>query len=62
MPRQIVTKHRIYEIPMDAEGVPIAEYFKDLKLEMLPREFAAAKVYQTPDGPVVAIPMPPQPR
>jgi hypothetical protein len=60
--RQIITKRRIYEIAADAEGVPIVEYFKGLKLEMLPPECAQAKVYQTADGPVLALPAPPQPR
>jgi hypothetical protein len=26
--RTIITKHRIYELPADAQGVPVEEYFR----------------------------------
>jgi hypothetical protein len=53
--RQIVTKHRIYELPADAQGVPVEEYFPDITLP-LPEPLRGAKVYETSDGPVVAMP------
>ena len=59
--RFIHTKYQTYEIPLDAVGVPIQQYFKGVKLETLPRGFAEAKVYQTPDGPVVVVPEPTTP-
>ena len=51
--RQIVTKHRIYELAPDAEGVPIEEYFP--KVATWPEGFAGAKVYVTSEGPVIAL-------
>ena len=40
----IQTKYRIYEL--DAEGVPVEEYFSLKVLQKYP-QLAAAKVYQT---------------
>jgi hypothetical protein len=51
--RQIVTKHRIYELAPDAEGVPIGDYFP--RVTTWPEGFAGAKVYETSDGPVIAV-------
>jgi hypothetical protein len=51
--RQIVTKHRIYELAPNAQGVPIEDYFPGVTW---PEPFTGAKVYDTGDGPVIAMP------
>lgn len=53
--RQIVTKYRVYELAPDAEGVPVEDYFSLKVLQKYP-QLAGAKVYETSDGPVVAMP------
>jgi hypothetical protein len=53
--RVIVTKHRIYELPSDAQGVPVEEYFAGVTLPE-PLKGSGAKVYETADGPVLAMP------
>jgi hypothetical protein len=52
-PRVIVTKHRVYQLPDDAQGVPLEEYWPDIKMT---EWLKGAKVYQTEDGPVIAVP------
>jgi hypothetical protein len=61
MHRVIITKYRVYELDPDAQGIPIMEYFKNAKLDALPEPFRRAKVYDTPDGPVIALPDQPKP-
>jgi hypothetical protein len=39
----------------DAQGVPVEEYFPDITLP-LPEPLRGAKIYETSDGPVVAMP------
>jgi hypothetical protein len=51
--RVIVTKRRIYELASDEQGVPVEEYFAGVTL---PETIKGAKVYDTVDGPVVAMP------
>jgi hypothetical protein len=49
--RVIVTKYRTYELPADAQSVP--KYFAGVTL---PEPLSRATVYETSDGPVVAMP------
>ncbi len=51
--RVIVTKHKVYELAADAQGVPVEEYFAG---GTLPEPLSGAKVCKTADGPVVAMP------
>jgi hypothetical protein len=52
--RMIVTKRRIYRLAPDEQGQPVEEA---LKLpENLRLFLKGAKLYQTPDGPVIARP------
>lgn len=53
--RVIVTKHRIYELGSNEEGVPVEEYFPGVTLPE-PLKGSGAKVYHTAGGPVVAMP------
>jgi hypothetical protein len=53
--RVIVTKRRIYELTPDAQGVPVEQYFAGATLPT-PLKGSGAKVYETSDGPVIAIP------
>ena len=59
--RVIITKHhRIYEIADNDPGTLIEEYFKGAGFELL-KPFQGARVYETKNGPVIAIQNPPQP-
>ncbi len=49
--RVIITKHRIYRLPLSVRGTPIEDYWPGVKI---PKEFQGAKIYQTEDGEVVA--------
>ena len=49
--RVIITKHRIYRLPLSARGTPIEDYWPGVKF---PKELQGAKVYQTEDGEVVS--------
>ena len=51
--RIIVSKRKTYELAPDAEGVRLADRYPGAKL---PRGFESARIYQTPNGPVVARP------
>ena len=51
--RFIVTKRGVYAIPEDQDGTPIEDAYPGLEL---PRILQGAKMYQTPNGPVVARP------
>jgi hypothetical protein len=53
--RVIVTKHRIYHLAADTQGVPVEEYFAGVTLPE-PLKDSGAKVYDTADGPVIAMP------
>jgi hypothetical protein len=53
--RVIVTKHRIYELAPDEHGVPVEQYFAGATLPT-PLKGSGAKVYDTSDGPVIAMP------
>jgi hypothetical protein len=53
--RIIRTKYQTYELPDAAKGVPIEEYWPGVDLPA-PIKGSGAKVYQTPDGPVIAMP------
>jgi hypothetical protein len=53
--RVIVTKHRIYELASDEQGVPVEQYFTGVTLPA-PLPGSGAKVYDTADGPVIAAP------
>ena len=55
MNRRIRTKYKTYELPPDAQGVPVEEYFVGVTLPE-PLKGSGAKVYETADGPVVAMP------
>ena len=55
--RRIVTKYRVYELASDEQGVPVEQYFAGVTLPA-PLEGSGAKVYDTPDGPVIALPSP----
>jgi hypothetical protein len=52
--RVIVTKHRIYALASDQQGVPGEEYFTGVTL-LAPLTGSGAKVYDTADGPVIAM-------
>jgi hypothetical protein len=56
MRRMIVTKYRAYKLAPDQKGTPIAEYFPAVR--SWPEGTKGAKVYETPDGPVIAVPEP----
>jgi hypothetical protein len=49
--RVIITKHRIYRLPLNVRGTPIEDYWPGVKF---PKELEGAMVYQTEDGEVVA--------
>jgi hypothetical protein len=49
--RVIITKHRIYRLPLSVRGTPIEDYWPGV---IFPKELQGAKVYQTEDGEVVA--------
>lgn len=51
--RVIVTKRRTYGLGPDAAGIPLQERYPGLKL---PDRLKDARIYQTPDGPVIATP------
>jgi hypothetical protein len=51
--RLIFTKHRTYALPADQPGIPVRDYFPGAEL---PGPLADAKIYETSDGPVMAIP------
>ena len=53
MRRIIVTKRRTYELEPDAPGVPLQDRYPGLTL---PDRLKDAKIYQTPNGPVIATP------
>jgi hypothetical protein len=54
LPMRIIrTKYRTYELPDDAQGIPAEQYFPGVELAA---PLTGAKVYQTSDGPVVALP------
>jgi hypothetical protein len=53
--RVIVTKYRIYELAADEQGVPVEQYFTGATLPT-PLKGSGAKVYDTSDGPVIAMP------
>jgi len=53
--RVIVTKHRTYKLAADAQGVPVEKYFAGVTLPE-PIKGSGAKVYETADGPVLAMP------
>lgn len=52
--RVIVTKYCIYELAHDAKGIPIEEAFP--KIKDWPEAMKDAKLYETEDGPVIAMP------
>jgi hypothetical protein len=49
--RVIITKHRIYRLPLSVRGTPIEDYWPGVRF---PKELQGATVYQTEDGEVVA--------
>jgi hypothetical protein len=49
--RIIRTKRKTYVLPGDAEGIPLSERYPGARL---PDRFKDLKIYQTPDGPVIA--------
>jgi hypothetical protein len=49
--RVIITKHRIYRLPLSVRGTRIEDYWPGVKF---PKELQGAKIYQTEDGEVVA--------
>jgi len=51
--RFIVTKRGVYAIPDDQEGTAVEEVYPGIKLH---RMLQGAKIYQTPQGPVIARP------
>jgi hypothetical protein len=53
--RVIVTKYRTYELAPDEQGVPVEQYFPGATLP-IPLKGSGAKVYETRDGPVIAMP------
>jgi hypothetical protein len=53
--RVIITKYRIYELAADEQGVPVEQYFANAALPP-PLKDSGAKVYDTMDGPVIAMP------
>lgn len=53
--RVIRTKYQTYELPADAQGIPAEEVFAGVDLPA-PIKGSGAKVYHTPDGPVLAMP------
>ena len=53
--RVIITKYRTFKLPAAAQGVPVADYFLGVTLPE-PLRRSGAKVYETSDGPVVAMP------
>jgi hypothetical protein len=55
--RTIITKHgRIYELDPNQQGIPVDEYYPGVTL---PAALKGAKVYDTKDGTVIAIPSTP---
>ena len=53
--RVIIAKRKLYSIPEDQQGQPVEEAWPNAKI---PASLKGAKIYQTEDGPVVAIPEP----
>ena len=53
--RVVVTKYRTYELAPDQQGVPVEQYFPGVTLP-IPLKGSGAKVYETRDGPVIAMP------
>jgi hypothetical protein len=53
--RVIFAKYRTYLLAPDEQGVPVEQYFKGIDLPE-PIKGSGAKVYQTADGPVMAMP------
>jgi hypothetical protein len=51
--RLITTKHRTYALPVDQAGIPVQDYFPAVEWS---GPFASAKIYETTDGPVLALP------
>lgn len=49
--RTIVTKHKIYELPIENTGTPIEEYWPDI---ILSEGMQGTRVYETEDGMVIA--------
>ena len=53
--RVIFTRYRTYLLAPDEQGVPVEQYFQGIDLPE-PIKGSGAKVYQTADGPVMAMP------
>jgi hypothetical protein len=53
--RVIITKRKIYRLPGDQQGQPVEEAWPNANI---PARLKGAKIYQTEDGPVVAVPDP----
>ena len=51
--RVIITKRKTYRLPKDQQGQPVEEAWPNAKV---PPSLQGAKIYQTEDGPVVAMP------
>jgi hypothetical protein len=51
--RLIFAKHRTYALSADQPGIPVADYFPGAELQ---GALAQAKIYETPGGPVMALP------
>ena len=51
--RIIVAKRKTYDLAPEAESVQLADRYPGAKL---PKGFENARIYETPDGPVVAAP------
>ena len=54
--RVVMTRDKTYTIDPGAQGTPVEDYFKGIELPERLRD-SGAKVYQTPDGPVIATPL-----
>jgi hypothetical protein len=53
--RVIITRRKTYTLPEGAQGQPIEEAWPKA---VIPDSLKGAKIYQTEDGPVVAVPLP----
>ena len=53
--RVIITKRKTYILPEDQQGQPVEKAWPNAKI---PASLKGAKIYQTQEGPVVAIPDP----
>jgi hypothetical protein len=53
--RVITTKHKTYVLPASIAGTPIKDAFPEVKF---PPHLEDAKLYPTPDGEVLAVPLP----